>query len=118
MNLAIASSPAQEARRILDAMHSGGRNSLESDLSRVRAARCGLIAPSSDEQERWDLLEGIIERLRSADSSTDESSDTCRRLLEHLDHAGDPPFPSPAPHADGVWRSPITNAFLLPTLTI
>ena len=117
MEFAILTSPAREAGRILNAIQRDGQARLESDLERVRAARRARPWASGGEDERWDLLEGILERIRSIEVSGGECPDACVRLLKHLSRPAAGPPESSGSQACCSLRPPIRNAFLLPALT-
>ena len=81
------SGSAAEAARILWLLRGGASSHLDIELNQVPAR--AQAADSSAEAERWDLLEGIAERLRHPQ----RRDDVCLRLLEQL-AASQPGLPS------------------------
>lgn len=114
MELVTSTTPAQEAGRILSTIEHDERTRLEPELEQLRAARRTRPRASAGDEERWDLIEGILERMCSPGGAPGESSDTCIRLLNHLSTAA---AGAPGSQDCGCWPPPIRNAFLLPALT-
>lgn len=117
MERAISTSPALEAGRILSAIQHDKPIRLEPHLDRVRDARVARTSVSGDEDERWDLLEGILERMRATGDASVVCPDTCVRLLKHLSRPAASPRETPESQRCCSSRPPITNAFLFPALT-
>ena len=78
--------PAREARRVLLALRSGAFPRFEPGRFSGRARPAAGLAV---EDERWELLEGIVSEVRRSLADPPEPNrggriDACVRLLEHL----------------------------------
>jgi hypothetical protein len=79
-------SPAAAAARLLGLLRAGGRAEFRQELERVPSP--AVYPASGGEAERWELLDGIAERLRenldTARPAEAGSDEFLLRLLEHL----------------------------------